>query len=372
MNDDHIAAALPEPPPPAPARRGAAIDAALRRFDGADGEAASSPGRPAPAHPPWWRQLGRPQAGVLVSAALVALVGVPAVWMSIENRPAAPAPDALSGPGAPPTTSPSRAQAVARPDSPDTPPAAPAQPSEAAPAAPAAVAPPAIVLADTAVLPPMATPPPPPPATPAQDLPVAAVRRAEAAPPPAAFQNKATAARPAPPSPAPNAASESAAAQAEDRGIMVTGTRVRRETDRRGDWNICTVDDPARSLTGCRRFFDPGAKGASGRAAAHIADGLTHAWSGDDGAAVAAFDRAIATAPRNAFAYLNRGLAHRRQGDLDRAIADLDQAIRHDPRAARNYHVRGELLRARGDARRARIDAERAADIDPRYKALER
>ena len=39
---------LPEPPPPRPARRDAAIDAALRKFDGVEEPALAARERPAP------------------------------------------------------------------------------------------------------------------------------------------------------------------------------------------------------------------------------------------------------------------------------------------------------------------------------------
>lgn len=387
MNDDDIAASLPEPPPPAPARRDAAIEVALRRFDAAGAGTPPDTRRHTPARPeplPWWRQLGRPQIGAMVSVALVALVGIPAIWMSIENSPTAHAPDALTNTAEAPMSveEPARPQDVAVSPSPANPVAPPA--TVPPPPATKAVAAPAIALADVPAMA-LAVPPPPPAAISVENESAGRVRadtqRAEiaaATAPSSALQRRA-------PAPPPPAAPRLAAAETDDRSIVVTGSRVQQtETDnssivvtgarvqrkadqRRGDWNACTVDDPTRNLKGCRRLVDPGAKGATGRAASHITDGLARAWEGDDDAAVAAFDQAIAVAPRNAFAYLNRGLAHRRQGDLDRAIADLDQAIRHDPRAARGYYVRSQLYRQRGDTRRARIDAERAVDIDPRY-----
>lgn len=362
VNDDDIAASLPDPPPPAPVRREAAIEAALRRFDGqtADATPPSAQARPRPL--PWWRELGRPQVGVMISAALVALVGVPAIWMSIENCPAAHAPNAQVDQAIEPTPMPVQPQPQTTAPSAKAPDAQPARPRPAP--ATQALAPPAAVPAAPELALAQAPPPPPAPAElAAQDIAVSA-RRAEAPAAPALdLRSRIAAAKPA---------TAEARADIEDVGIVVTGARIKRRSDRRGDWNACTVDDPARDLSGCKRFFDTGAKGNAGRAATHIADGLTRAWEGDDDAAVAAFDQAIATAPRNGFAYLNRGLAHQRQGEVDRAIADLDQAIRHDPGAARNYYVRSQLHRQRGDTRRARIDAEHAVDIDPRYADLVR
>ncbi|MDB5707546.1 MAG: hypothetical protein JWN66_4662, partial [Sphingomonas bacterium] len=181
--DDDIAWSLPEPPPPRPDRREAAIGEAMRRFD-ATGEAppAARP-RPAAAPSPWWTRINRPQFGVLVSAALVVAIGVPAALISIDERavpvtPQAPAPAAMPSAMAdsaapPPIASP--------PIAPASPPKVAIVPSSSAVApmlvpAPAPVAPPPVVLADNRVSQPpamklargdIAPPPPPPPPLPA-------------------------------------------------------------------------------------------------------------------------------------------------------------------------------------------------------------
>src|SRR3982751_4061724 len=51
-SDDDIAAFLPTPPRPAPAKRAAAIDAAMRRFDGVDDAPRAAPDRAGAARPP--------------------------------------------------------------------------------------------------------------------------------------------------------------------------------------------------------------------------------------------------------------------------------------------------------------------------------
>jgi hypothetical protein len=152
-----------------------------------------------------------------------------------------------------------------------------------------------------------------------------------------------------------------AAVSADEAAITVTGAR--RRSAGRGDWNACTVDDPARDLGACRRSVERSAYGA----AEHVSLGLAEAWDGDLQSSIAAFDRAVAAAPRSAFTYLNRGLAHRRGGDLDRALADLDKAVRYAPRDARAYYNRSVVLRARGETRRARADEIRAIELDARY-----
>jgi tetratricopeptide (TPR) repeat protein len=198
-------------------------------------------------------------------------------------------------------------------------------------------------------------------------------RRAEAAPAGAAYAGLTAdrqvvvtgsriAQRAAPPPPPALAAAN------EDRAVIVTGSRI----VRRGDWNACTVADPGRSLAGCRSFVDPAARGPTGRAAAHLADGLALAWRGEPDAAIAAFDRAIALAPKSGFAYLNRGLAYRLSGDPDRALADLDRAVAYAPHSARAYYNRSLVLREKGALARARADEKRAVELDPRYAAVMR
>ena len=74
---------LPEPVPPRPARRDAAIEAALRKFDG---EEAASSKRKEPRRS--WTSIGRPQLAVMVSAMLLVVVGVPAALIGFRNEPA--------------------------------------------------------------------------------------------------------------------------------------------------------------------------------------------------------------------------------------------------------------------------------------------
>src|SRR5688572_14251562 len=78
--DEDLSALLPEPPPPRNARRDAAIEAAMLRFDGGEPAPAAAPPRPArPAS--LWSLLGRPQFGALLTAALVGVIAVP-IWLS--------------------------------------------------------------------------------------------------------------------------------------------------------------------------------------------------------------------------------------------------------------------------------------------------
>jgi hypothetical protein len=74
---------LPEPPPPRPARRDAAIEAALRRFDGLpDAAAASSEGPPRS-----WASAHRPRLAVAIAAMLLMIVFIPAALIGLRNVP---------------------------------------------------------------------------------------------------------------------------------------------------------------------------------------------------------------------------------------------------------------------------------------------
>ncbi|HEX9946651.1 MAG TPA: tetratricopeptide repeat protein [Allosphingosinicella sp.] len=366
--DDDIAAALPRAPLPAPARREAAIAEAMRRFDGG-GEQAPAAGRPAAGPAPWRTRFNRPQAGALAGAFLVALIALPLAWTSLPD---------WARDGGRDRRSESRDGATR-----SGPAAAAPSPSAADPAAPAP-------------LPPGEPDSPSPAAGAAPDT--AAPARVDLTPAPA------TAGEPAPGDSAavvvtgtrirrPDQESGVPVTSMGGEEIVVTGSRMRRpnlessvpitsiggegffrtrKAARRGDWNACTVDDPKRDPGACRRDVGTVARGASGKASAHLADGLSRAWEGDRDGAIAAFDRAIELAPRSAAAYLNRGLARRDAGDLDRALADLDRAIAYAPQSARGYYHRSLLLRQRGDGGRARADEARAVELDPRYAAAVR
>jgi len=75
---------LPEPPPPRPARRDAAIETALCRFDGV--EDAALPVREEPRRS--WASTHRPKFAVLVSAMLLVILGIPAALIGLRNAPA--------------------------------------------------------------------------------------------------------------------------------------------------------------------------------------------------------------------------------------------------------------------------------------------
>lgn len=340
-DEDDIAAALPRPPLPAPARREAAIEQAMRRFDGAAEGPARAGGEARGTRPPIWSAPRRSYAGALAGALLVALIGLPWVW-TLER----PVPD---GGRAPPpvveATGPGPAMADA--EAPEMESGPPVRRAETSADGVSRRAPEDFARAD----------PSPVVAPKADEAP--AVSSQEPAPAGAAGENDqivVTGTRIA----RPNLTSSSPVTVVGDLGES-SARSARAAPSRRGDWNACTIDDPGRSLAACRKSADPAT------AAAQLDDGLSRAWEGDLDSAIASFDRAIELAPRSSAAYLNRALAWRRRGDLDRALADLDRAVRYSPRAARYYYHRSLVLRQRGDDRRARADEERAVALDPRY-----
>ncbi len=386
MAEDDLARLLPDPPPPRPGRRDAAIAAAMRRFDGeADPVAPVVPPRPAP--PParsWWRP--STQVGAL---ATVVLVGLISLSVALRNPVRPP----ISPPDVTPTTNRAntplpKAAASATPGSvagKDKPAPAPsAALAQSAGPGPLARAAPADTRPGTSNPPEAdrkvaAAASPPPPAEPSAEgsssppVAVTAMRTRSAEPSTMGLSGGVVGDRAAPAKPATRTVTNAdELANRGDRDIVITGSAIRRDSyaasyAARGDWNACTVNDPEQSLRGCKSLLGLGGKGASGEAATHLSDGLTLAWRGDWPGAITAFDRAIALKPRLAIAYLNRGLAYRAQGDPDRAAADIDLAIKYAPYQARNYYNRGLLRRERGDDRGARADAERAAGMDSEY-----
>jgi hypothetical protein len=170
---------LPEPPPPRPARREAAIEAALRRFDGVEDAAPSA--RKGPRRP--WVSTYRPQLALALSAMLLVVIGVPAALIGIRNESAPP----VQQPPRPAAREVAQAPAANRaPETAESPAPAPRPPlalrkDQGADRGPApnvqpvaAAAPPAPTAPIAAAAPPPAPRPPPPPPPPAPAPPSAA------------------------------------------------------------------------------------------------------------------------------------------------------------------------------------------------------
>ena len=201
MSPDPESVPLPEPPPPRPAARDAAIEAALKRFDGVE-EKPAVPVRPTP----WTR---KPQFQLAIAASLLLVIGLPATLIGLRNQPSHPL--AVAPAAAPAASEEGRATADVAENvaSPET---SPAVTRPAPPPALAVPTPPPVVVSTIQSLPPaMAAPPP-----------VAASEREEgyaAAPPPPPPP-------PPPPAPAPMVAQKSAEGATSD--VVVTGTRIAR------------------------------------------------------------------------------------------------------------------------------------------------
>ena len=201
---------LPAPPPPRPAARKSAIEAALRKFDGIVETPADQPGDRRPSRVPWATRHRGP-AVAMMTAALVAVISIPVIQIALRDDPQEVSTE---------TGDPAVARPRAEPPA-DRPAAEPPLPNGA-------------VAADT---PQAAEPPPRSPAPIAEDrLSGVSPKREQkaafeppapvvAAPAPGSF---AAAPPPPPPPPAPPPAEPEARAE-DASGIVVTGSRVRRQ-----------------------------------------------------------------------------------------------------------------------------------------------
>lgn len=365
--DRDLSSLLPDAPPPRPARRAAAIETALRRFDGIPDPPAAA-AVPTLARPGWWQRFGGPQTGAVVAILLAAIVALP-IWVSERDRLVPPpvASEQKEGPAvASPKDAPTR-ERVAEPA--HTTDVKAARTTAPRPTAPAREVPssPAVAARVPSVMPEPAPMPPPAPA-PQAEIVVSAQRRQEqnfSAPVAITAVTSDSLDRA---KPSRKAAGRVASEEDEAAEVVVTGTlinsadaRASRAASRRGDWNACTIDDPQRSVERCRKRVDP---------ATPLGEGIVEAWEGDLDGAIAAFDRAIAAQPRKPAAWLNRALVHAREGDYDKALADLDRVVRIEPGAARNFYHRSVVYRRLGDMRRADRDATRVLEMDSRYRDL--
>ena len=218
------------------------------------------PPSPTPVRAPRW-QISRGPAAALASVIVVALIGIPLALLKPNDQVAGPVAQVRQeqAPAAIAPTTPAARPPVAASDTAGVAPSPQRRaqmPSEAAdtavadvPAAPIVSAPPAPAPAPA---PEPAAPPPPPPPPAA----LAAVPQAKVAP--------------------EAQMSRYAARSADANEIVVTGSRVSRSTPR-GEWNACTVDDPARDPRKCgstRRARD-----IAGGAA--LSEGLIKGWQSD-------------------------------------------------------------------------------------------
>ncbi|HYC95640.1 MAG TPA: hypothetical protein VEB39_08090 [Sphingomicrobium sp.] len=204
-SDDIVS--LPSPPPPRPAARREAIDAALRRFDGIEEVSA----QPRPRSQRWWTTTHRRPAGAFATVALIALVSIPVIQIALREGPPSEILETGEPAAAPPV------QDIADPAR-----GAPETPQSRADEAPAAVE----------------APTPPPAGAPSTEveekssfISFGESRKvaADAAPAEAAAPAPLVApAPPPPPPPPPPPEPERMAEETSDQSIVVTGTQVRR------------------------------------------------------------------------------------------------------------------------------------------------
>jgi tetratricopeptide (TPR) repeat protein len=82
--------------------------------------------------------------------------------------------------------------------------------------------------------------------------------------------------------------------------------------------------------------------------------------------AIAYFNAAIVTDPKNAVAYSRRGLAYGKKGDDVQAIADYTEAVRLRPSFGDGYNNRGAAYLQAKDYKRAIQDFEEAIRLCPK------
>jgi len=208
--DSDESIALPSPPPPRPAARKAAIETALRRFDGIEEPTAERPARERPSRP-WWATMHRRPAGALMATALIAIIGIPAMQIALRE-PAEVATEGSDANLAPPVRN--VTDEVGPPSEAPREPATDAAAFAPSPSPTQSVAPPSIVSEDR-------------PALTSAESDRKAAREAPA-PMTAAPAPVISAAPPAPPPPPPPPPPPEPEAAAEDGNIVVTGSRVRR------------------------------------------------------------------------------------------------------------------------------------------------
>ena len=227
-SDDPIS--LPKAPPPRPAARRAAIETALRKFDGIDEPTAASV-RPTRFG---WASVHRRPIGALVTAAVVAAISIPLALVTLRELPQAEAP---------PQVPPAAVQ-----------PAPPAQAEQAAPAFDPPQKAEDIAAAEPPPAPAELAPPAPPARRNAMNLRAAEEQKAVAETPAPLV---AAPAPPPPPPPAPPAPAPQYAAESDAADMVVTGSRIqapaakqsRDESSRIASRNSSSEEDSAQFLS---------------------------------------------------------------------------------------------------------------------------
>jgi tetratricopeptide (TPR) repeat protein len=113
-------------------------------------------------------------------------------------------------------------------------------------------------------------------------------------------------------------------------------------------------------------LFGYGATSRERRYRDHIARGEAALAADDTGAAIVAFNAALAIKPDSMLGYLKRGEAYRRQNDLESALRDLRQATDLDQTSPRASELAGDVNYALRRYERAAERFEHSALLDDR------
>jgi tetratricopeptide (TPR) repeat protein len=84
---------------------------------------------------------------------------------------------------------------------------------------------------------------------------------------------------------------------------------------------------------------------------------------GNNRAAVAYFEKAIALDPNHSGAYFSQGVSYGQLGEYARAISSIDRAIQMEPRNGLYYYGRGRVYLLSGEKEKAMQDFRKAADL---------
>ncbi len=95
---------------------------------------------------------------------------------------------------------------------------------------------------------------------------------------------------------------------------------------------------------------------------AHGTDSL---WKGDFDAALADFDRILASDPNNVEILMDRGVAYAKKSEWDHAIRDFGKVLELDPSSADAHYNRGRAYAKKGELKRAFRDYDEALRLNP-------
>ena len=98
-------------------------------------------------------------------------------------------------------------------------------------------------------------------------------------------------------------------------------------------------------------------------APAHVNRGLAYLSLKEYPKAIADFDQAIRSTPKDATLYFKRGLAQAGAGDWAAAVKSYSEAIRINPQYADAYANRSAAYQRLGDTAKSQADAERSSQL---------